>query len=291
MIDKKNASIDLHIHSHFSDGLFSPKEIVTIAQERGLVAIAIADHDNFFGLIEAVQAGKDREVQVIPAVELSCTWKRQEVHLLGYLFNPQHPMLLNHCEQVCRQREQRALKIVRLLQKQGIRIGIELVRQASGQGCIGRPHIAQVLVDEGFVFSIQEAFEKYLGDNRSAYVEESHIDLAAAIRLLQEADGLTVLSHPGLYDWNELIPYAVGKGLDGLEIVHPRHDQQQQAIFRGIASSQGLLMSGGSDYHGQKFREPTIGLLEVPRSWLQQMMEKAMIKQPQLDIEKGEKPF
>ena len=289
-MDIAAATIDLHVHSNYSDGFLSPAEIVRAASQLHLYAVAISDHDNILGYTEAMKEGQQHPIHVVPAVELSCLWQGQEIHLLGYLFDPNNQALVSHCQQVCDQREQRAHKILKLLKKQGVSIGIELVKQFSGPGCIGRPHIAQVLIDEGYVFSFQEAFEKYLGENRSAFVEEQYIEIGPAIRLLKDAGGLAVLAHPGIYQWNELLPYCIKLELDGMEVMHPRHDFTLQNILTQIAESKNLVRTGGSDFHGRKYYEPTLGTMPVPAIWYTAMLDRVQSFHDSVHAE-GEKIF
>jgi predicted metal-dependent phosphoesterase TrpH len=191
-------NIDLHTHTTYSDGLLSPKELIQSAAERNLAAVAITDHDEVAGIEEAESMGQSLGVEVIAGIEISTFYKGMDVHVLGYFIDYKSKVIQDYVEKCKVWREKRAQKIVNKLHKMGIRLPFELVLYKAGAGCIGRPHIADVMVEQGYVFSFQEAFEKYLADNRPAFVPKTQIETREAVSKIQSAGGLTFLAHPSV---------------------------------------------------------------------------------------------
>jgi 3',5'-nucleoside bisphosphate phosphatase len=263
---------DLHIHTKCSDGLFTPEEIVEKALHSGLKAISITDHDSVLGIDKAKPLALEKGVELIPGVEMSSTYKGYDIHVLGYFFNYQHSELkiyLDHCRLL---RTERAERMVNKLAKMGVKIGIEQIITKAQNGSVGRPHIAAVLQDVGYVKSFSEAFSKYLGAHSPAYVKSIETHPGEVIRLINEASGLSFLAHPAQNVPDETLKQLITFGLDGIEIVHPSHDNYKQNYYREIANEYFLLFSGGSDYHGMKDRdEDTFGKVTIPYQWVTKM--------------------
>ncbi|MGD8989694.1 MAG: PHP domain-containing protein, partial [Syntrophobacterales bacterium] len=188
-------SIDLHTHSSYSDGSFSPGQLVQLAKDKGLRAIALTDHDTVAGLEEALAAGKELEVEVVPGVEISAQYPPGTMHILGYYVQPSHPELLRDLEKLQKARAARNPKIIERLQALGLEISWTEVLNLSG-GQVGRPHIAQVLLHRGYVSSINEAFSRYLKKGAIAYVEKFRFPPDEAIAMIRNAGGLAALAHP-----------------------------------------------------------------------------------------------
>ena len=188
--------IDLHTHSTASDGTFTPTKLVHYAKTKGLRALALTDHDCIDGLKEAMAAGKDVGVEVIPGVELSAEFPNGTMHILGFFVDPSDPIFLQRLATLQEARSQRNPKIVKKLQDLGVKIAYEEVVAASGGGQVGRPHFAQVLMEKGYVKTIGEAFEKYLRNGGPAYVEKERFSPEGSIALIHEAGGVAVLAHP-----------------------------------------------------------------------------------------------
>ncbi|MFN3385322.1 MAG: PHP domain-containing protein [Candidatus Thermochlorobacter sp.] len=269
--ERECAAVDLHMHTTCSDGKLSPKELVEKAAAVGLRTISITDHDNLAAYQEAKPVADALGVELIPGVEVSTSHLGRDVHILGYFV--QDNSELSEYLKACRERRiLRTEKIVHNLRKLGVYIHIEKVFEKAANGSVGRPHIAAVLQETGYVQSYNEAFAKYIGTNSPAYEKSVETDPADVIRLINEAGGLSFLAHPGRFVPDETIRFLIDAGLDGIEIIHPAHDAEQQEFYRAIANEYFLLMSGGSDYHGTKPQdEENFGQLVMQYKWLEKM--------------------
>ncbi|MFQ6114277.1 MAG: PHP domain-containing protein [bacterium] len=269
----KNDCADLHLHTNRSDGYCSPKEVVDEALAHGLVAVAIVDHDEISALDEAITYGKARGLEVIPGVELSVNYRNLDLHLLGYCIDYRNAGLLKYLNTFKNERLKRTERIVRILTKMGMPISFEAVLKKAGPGSVGRPHIADVLVDEGYVFSFQEAFDKYIGHGKPAYVAKYKIDVASAIRLIHSAGGVCSVAHPGLDMNKEDLIMLIKSGVNGIEAIHPKHNKEQARFFSEIARKNGLLITGGSDYHGGRKGNAVLGQFTVSYEVVNQLKE------------------
>ena len=247
--------VDLHIHSTWSDGTNSPDEIIQLARERGLSAVAITDHDTVDGVGDGCAAGSRLGIEVIPGIELSVVHEDLHMHMLGYFIDIDDAELNKTLDVIQNSRAVRNERIIEKLNEIGVAISIEEVRRKSGCGQTGRPHIGQVLVDRGVVKNLDEAFERYLKKGRRAYVHRYVLSARDAILLIRGAGGVAVLAHPGSID-NSLkkIPPLLDKliplGLDGLELYYPVHTKKIFKKLKAMASFYDLAVTGGSDYHG-----------------------------------------
>jgi predicted metal-dependent phosphoesterase TrpH len=255
---------DLHIHSNCSDGLLSPTEVVRIASEVGLSAVGIVDHDTIHGLHEAIEAGRLHGVEVISGVELSSQINGREIHIIGYCFDPDCPKLAGTLDLFCRERHKRAGKIIDNLNRLGVHLSMSEVEEKAIGLSIGRPHIAEVLMEKGYVETFQEAFQKYIGYHSKAYEDKYRILPEEAIRLIHECRGLSFLAHPGPFIREEIIVDLIKAGLDGLEAVHPHIYEERKKVLERLAMQHGLLMSGGSDCHGGRDGLLLLGKWKVP---------------------------
>jgi predicted metal-dependent phosphoesterase TrpH len=257
--------VDLHTHSNSSDGTLPPQAVVRLAKERGLAAFALTDHDTIDGLAAAVAAGKEFEVEVIPGVEISARHVNGSMHILGYFLDYESEDLAWRLAVLKQARKDRNPQIVAKLNKLGIPITMEQVEVISGGGQIGRPHIAQALFQGGFVRSLQEAFDIYLGNNGRAYVSKFRFPPEEAIAMIRDASGIAVLAHPftlGLHTFAALKPLLqelMDLGLAGLECYYPEHSPDQEALYLSLARNLGLLITGGSDFHGDNKPEVSLG--------------------------------
>lgn len=266
--DTENAqdeeSADLHVHTLHSDGALSPTEVVERAKSAGLHAIAITDHDNVAGIDEAMEWGKRLGVMVVPGLELSATFGDRDLHLLAYFIDHHDHELLEYLTFFREERMRRAERIVRKLHGLNVPLELDSVLAQAGIGSVGRPHIANALVEHGFTRSFHEAFEKYIGAGGPAYESKFQLRPEQAIRLVSSAGGLSFLAHPGRSLNESEILELIKIGLDGIEVVHPSHSEGQREYFRGIINQYFLLESGGSDYHGgRKGDEHTFGKYTV----------------------------
>jgi 3',5'-nucleoside bisphosphate phosphatase len=260
--------VDLHVHSSASDGSYPPAEVVRYAKEGGLTAMALTDHDTVDGLPEAVAAGERYEVEVIPGVEISARYPGGTMHILG-LFVDYHNGRLDERLAVLKQaRLDRNPQIIAKLNDLGIPITMAQVDKISGGGQVGRPHIARALMEMGYIKNLQEAFDKYLGWHKSAYVSKFRFPPDQALAMIREAQGIPVLAHPftlGLgsaYALKNLIIELQGLGLAGLEVYYSEHTPEQEALYLKLARELDLLVTGGSDYHG--LNKPEIMLGSMP---------------------------
>ena len=271
--------IDLHLHTTASDGVLSPSEIVRYAKTKGLQAIAITDHDTIEGLEEGLGEGARVDFEVIPGVEISAEHSPGSMHLLGYFFDIYHPLLRERLQYLQKARAERNPKIAENLRRLGIRVTFEEVVEASGGGQVGRPHFAQVLLEKGYVRSFQEAFDRFLKKGAPAYVDKVRFSPKEALRFITEANGVAVLAHPktlgvnGFSALESLLTKLVEEGLKGIEVYYPEHSAAEVAQFKALAERMGLLMTGGTDYHGIEKDNLDIGVgkgeMKLPYSLLE----------------------
>ncbi|MGA2467096.1 MAG: PHP domain-containing protein [Thermodesulfobacteriota bacterium] len=248
--------VDLHIHTTASDGVMSPSEIVRYAKAKGLQAIAITDHDTIEGLEEGLLEGERIDFEVIPGIEISAEHSPGSMHLLGFFLDIHHPTLNERLGYLQKARAERNSKIVERLNRLGIELTYEDVLKASGGGQVGRPHFAQVLLEKNYVGSFQEAFERFLKKGAPAYVDKFRFTAKEAIHFINEARGVAVLAHPNTLNMNgyseleTLILRLIEEGLKGIEVYYPEHSPLEVARYKTLAERYGLLMTGGTDYHG-----------------------------------------
>jgi len=245
-----DAKADLHLHSTYSDGALSPYELVKKAKAAGLEIISITDHDSVGALDEAIEIGKEFDVEVIPGVELSATLDDLEVHILGYFFDYHDKTLLESLAVFREKRLRRAERIVDKLNRMNIPIKIESVLANAAGNSIGRPHIASVLVSEGHAESFHQAFNKYIGNGRPAYERKEEFSPEDTAALIAAAGGLSFLAHPGRALSELLLERLIKSGLDGIEVTHPSHTPDLVRYYRGIVNEYFLIECGGSDFHG-----------------------------------------
>jgi len=264
------AGIDLHIHSTASDGTRTPREIVSIALDLQLRAIAITDHDTIDGAREVLAQGVPPSLQFVPGVEISATpffegGPDSSYHILGYFFDLNDPPLNQLLTRLQTARSGRNPEIIKKLQASGFDISMDEVQLAAGGGQTGRPHIAQVLLNKGYVDSINHAFNAFLSKGQPAYVDKFRIDCRGAIDIITGAGGIPVLAHPGLIavesdsDLDVLVSSLKDEGLLGLEVHYPEHTAKQVAQFVEMAATHNLLITGGTDFHGELKPEISMG--------------------------------
>lgn len=258
--------VDLHLHTTASDGTLTPAETVAEAISCGLHAISITDHDTVAGVAAAQQAA-DRRLHVLPGVEMSTELGAAEVHILGYLVDCGNQRLLDAFERSRQGRVSRAREIVDRLRSLGLRINYEQVAEVAGEGTVGRPHIARVLVSEGLVRSQAEAFSRFLRRGRPAYAARLKMLPEQAIEVVRGAGGAAVLAHPGLVRDRTAVERILELGVDGIEAYHSEHSDAATRTYLRVAAERGLLVTGGSDSHGPRGPAPVkIGSVEVPDS-------------------------
>ncbi len=263
---------DLHLHTCASDGQLSPTELIRLAHNGRLEAVAITDHDTTEGILEAQQAAHGSPV-VIPGIELSAE-DDGDVHTLGYFIDINNSVFQARLSQFREDRITRGEKIVARLAAMGKQVTWERVLAIADGGSIGRPHIAQAMVEAGYVNSVNEAFGKYLHNGGPAYVSRTRLSPEAAIDLIHAAGGVAVLAHPALVkDYTAMIERLVPGGLDGVEVIHPKNDDTVRANLRALARKHNLIITGGSDFHrpGTDF----LGESNAPAECVHQLQERA----------------
>ncbi len=241
--------IDLHMHTIYSDGAYTTEELLTKAKNSGLNIISITDHDTIHSIKEAIEIGNDIGIEVIPGVELSTDIEDKEVHLLGYFIDIEHDELKKYLKFFRDERIYRAKRMIEKLKLLGINISIDDVMEISRDSAIGRPHIALALLKLGVVSDYYEAFHKYIRDNGPAYERKIHVSPQSALKLISDAGGLSFIAHPGHLKESVLLS-LINAGVDGIEVIHPSHNDYQINFYRGIVNQYCLLESGGSDFHG-----------------------------------------
>jgi len=256
---------DLHVHTNHSDGLQSPQKVIEIALSRNIKVLAIADHDTTTGYEEALKYAPSEELTLVPAVELSTAQDGTELHILGYLIDHKDPAFARRTREFRQERLLRGEKIVRKLNELGIELSMETVRRVAGNSTLGRPHVADALVEQEYVRTFNEAFARYLGYHAPAYVPKFHITPEQGILIVHEAGGVAVLAHPGTLGRDDLIPELARRGLDGIEAIYPLHSYQVTRKYKDMAAALGLIVTGGSDSHGRPDSKTMIGAVTVPK--------------------------
>jgi predicted metal-dependent phosphoesterase TrpH len=269
--------VDLHCHSTASDGTLSPRDVVRLAKECNLSAIALTDHDTIAGIADASDEAKKLGIDFLPGIEISCEYPRPgTMHLLGYGIDPQSKTLREMTEKLVTGRDERNVKIIDALQKQNVAITLAEVEAVAGGDVVGRPHIAQILVKKGYVSSIKQAFDKYLGQVGSAYFDKERLDARGAIEMIRDTGGIPVLAHPvqlrkeNFAQIENEIKNLVDLGLGGIEVIHSDHRESLIVELESLAKRFNLLSTGGSDFHGSNKPHIQLGVAgdrRIPRAY------------------------
>ncbi len=243
--------LDLHVHTTASDGSLSPREVVDLAIDGRLDAVAITDHDTVAGIPLAIDAANRTSLRIIPGIEVSSNDDGSEYHILGYFVDPRADSILAHERRALGGREQRMDEMVARLRRQGLLVEMVDVLEAAGpdRSAIVRPHLARALVSKGYAKSVPDAFDRLIGDDHPAYVPTSLATPEEAIQLILNAGGVPVWAHPRLDAVHRRLQAFVGAGLKGLEVYRPRGTPRHTRKLEGAARTAGLLMTGGSDWH------------------------------------------
>lgn len=278
--------IDLHVHTTASDGTLTPTELVRYAKSKNLVAVAITDHDTIEGIEEAIEIAHKEDLEIVPGVEISVDYHKKEMHILGYFIDIQDKVINKTLSELCNYREQRNPKIVTKLKELGMDVSMDEVIAKAGGSVVGRPHFAAVMVEKGYVSSIGEAFEKFLAAGKPAYVKKEKLSPEQGIGLIRNAGGIPVLAHPKYLLgeshllFEEMIKSLERQGLQGIEAYYSTHSREETQFFVKIAQEKGLIITGGTDFHGDNKPEFEIGIghgdLRIPYSVLEEL--KALLK-------------
>ncbi|MFA6635788.1 MAG: PHP domain-containing protein [Candidatus Omnitrophota bacterium] len=254
---------DLHVHTTFSDGVFTPAEVVEKALEMGLGAVAITDHDCAEGIPQAIYAARGKPVDVIPGIEISAAAGDNEIHILGYFIDHADTALNETLSKMKENRVERIRNILDLLKKEGFDVDERSVFKDVGSGTIGRMHLARIMVENRFVKNHHEAFDKYLGEGRPCSLRHVRLDFTKAISIIRSAGGVPVLAHPGTMGSDELFPDYVSSGMRGVEAYHIKHHTPEINRYLAIAEKYGLIVTGGSDCHGMASGRMLMGRVTV----------------------------
>jgi predicted metal-dependent phosphoesterase TrpH len=265
---------DLHLHTQFSDGTFTPEELVERASKIGFAAIALTDHDTVEGCARAAAACAAAGIEFISGTELTAEHADTEVHILAYFVDTQNQVLLARIGEFQTVRQNRIHEMVAALNKIGIPLKAESVFALANCKSPGRPHVARALVKEKLIGHLDEAFEKYLKKGRPAWVPKTKMSALEAMELIHQAGGLAVMAHPGLNRTDEIIPALVEAGMDGIECFHTKHSTAMSERYLMIAEKYNLLVTGGSDCHGFSKNKPLIGTVKLPYEHVEQMKAK-----------------
>ena len=266
--------IDLHVHTTASDGTLSPSEAVMLAKERGLSAIAITDHDTADGVTEAMAAGRETGLEVIPGIEISVDYKGYGVHILGYFIDPDCDALEELLAWVVAERERRNAEIAAAMAADGLRVSMSSLHEKHPDSVIGRPHFAAELVEAGLVKSVGEGFEKYLSPGGKYYRRRQYIPLELAFDVITRAGGKAVFAHPYQYGFSpeemeRLLNLLISRGLDGIECIYSGYTSEQTEYLKTLAAKYGLCVTGGSDFHGSGKPHIQMGSPAVPYELLE----------------------
>jgi predicted metal-dependent phosphoesterase TrpH len=255
---------DLHIHTNKSDSTLSPEEVIKYAAQSGLNAIAITDHDSIDAIPLVEHYAEKYHIEVIPGVELSTDTNGDEVHILGYYVDYKNEWFLEKLKFFKDARIKRAQQIIEKLNELGFLISFEDVYNLSGEGAVGRMHIARVMLAKQYVSSIGEAFNRFLAKGKRAYVKKYQISPKEAIDIIKKANGISVVAHPQIMNNDSLIPLMVKDGLDGIEVYHTDHTSEATKKYLDIAIKYNLLVTGGSDCHGVGKGKILMGTVKIP---------------------------
>ena len=265
---------DLHLHTHFSDGTFSPEEVVARGQRVGFTALALTDHDTVEGCSRMAIACAEANIEFITGAELTAEHAGNEIHILGYFLDQHNQRLLTELARFQSVRQNRIREMVARLNELAIPLQAEEVFALANCQSPGRPHVARALVQAGHCASHDEAFERFLKKNRPAWVPKAKMSALDAVELIHQAGGLAVMAHPGLNRTDEIIPDLVAAGLDGIECFHTKHSTSASERYLMIADKHKLLVTGGSDCHGKSKGKPLIGTIKLPYTHVDKLKQR-----------------
>ena len=264
---------DLHLHTHFSDGTFSPEELAAHGGRLGFAALALTDHDSVEGCARMAELCGAAGIEFISGTELTAEHKDTELHLLGYFVDTQSEKLLGDIARFQAVRQNRIREMVARLNELNVPLDATTVFALANCKSPGRPHVARALVKAGLCKSLDEAFERFLKKNRPAWVPKARMSAFEGVELIHQAGGLAVMAHPGLNRTDDVIPALVEAGLDGIECFHTKHSTAMSGRYLEMAGKFHLLVTGGSDCHGFSKGKPLIGTVKLPYEYVEKLKE------------------
>lgn len=265
---------DLHLHTRYSDGTYTPAELVAAAQSVGLTEIALTDHDTLDGCEEVAALAEEVGIRFITGTEITAELDGRELHILGYFVSEQHPELARELRAAQEIRQKRVRDMVARLNAREIPLSVDAVLEMAQCSAPGRPHVARALVAAGFCSSLDEAFDRFLKKDRPGWVPKRKMSAARALELIHAAGGVAVMAHPGLNHDDRMVSRLARMGVDGLECHHPKHGPVATARYEEMARELGLVVTGGSDCHGASKARPTIGTVKIPTSRVDALRER-----------------
>ncbi len=266
---------EMHSHSTVSDGLFAPRKMAQMMAEAGVELWSLTDHDHVGGTGQAAQWAAKEGVTFVPGIEISASWNKQSIHVLGYGYDPEDERLRTYGEEMVEARRERMEKMVRRVGELGAPVEMAAVDAIAGEGNMGRPHLADAMVEAGHVEDKQQAFDRFLDRKGPAYVAVARPSVEECIEMIADAGGLAVIAHPGLYDGIEdQWKGWADAGLRGVEVRHPKHDAAIEARLLGVADAYGLVRTASQDWHGRgKAPQERLGGVDFPRAWREPFWE------------------
>ncbi|MBM3890245.1 MAG: PHP domain-containing protein [Verrucomicrobia bacterium] len=267
-------SADLHLHTRHSDGTFTSAEVVTHARTAELACISLTDHDTVAGLAEMTHLCDEAKIEFIPGIELTAHREDREVHILGYFVRHEAPEFVEQIERFKQARAERIIEMISRLRKVGVELQeADLAAVADNGTALGRLHVARALLNRGFIQHLDEAFHRYIGRGRPAFVPKMHVGVAEATSLIHRFGGVAILAHPGISSVDSHLDHLFAEGLDGIEVWHSRHSPHQCEKYLAWARARGCLITGGSDCHGYAKAEVLIGGIRLDYSYVERLKE------------------
>lgn len=271
--------IDLHMHSTFSDGTLTPAQLVERAKQNKIEVMAITDHDNIDGLKEGRGEAEKAGMTFVDGIEVSANFLNKDIHILGYFLNLEDEEFLGWLKNLQEKRHNRTLEMLKKLSQLGIEISLAEVEGEVLGNVIGRPHIAKMIIKKGFAATMDEVFDRYLGDGKPAYIPKVGVDMVEVVKKLKANGAVVILAHPHLISHSDdtvvnIIDMLVKNGLDGLELYYPNIDTRKKNKLLKIAKKRGLILTGGSDFHGLNRAGIDLGTGNISAEVFQKMVEK-----------------
>lgn len=266
-------SVDLHLHTTYSDGSYTPQELIKKAKKLAFSAIAVTDHDTIAGIQKCLNAGQKHNLEVIPGVEFNTLLNETDVHILGYFIDYQNKELIELLDKIKKERRERIEKVVQLLKEiYNFNITLDEIREISADNILGRGHIARLLTKKGYVKNWEEVFDSYIGKGQPAYVKRKKITPFKAIDIIKKANGIPVIAHPGLINNDHIVQQIINYGIVGIEVYYLEHTENQIKYYQQLAKENSLLITGGSDCHGPKNKDGLrLGKIHLDNSYLEKL--------------------